>query len=164
MLKLIGAGIIITSGALWGFLEAYKLSCRVLSLEKIIFAIKLLENEIAYGKRDIKNTLSYIGKNYGPDFLFYAAENIETMGIKNALSEEVRKNECGLLGTDKSELEILWENLGMTDTESQIKTIRHVLAILEKNRACAEEEYAKCGRLKKSMGLLGGIFIAIILL
>ena len=123
-----------------------------------------MEGEIAYGKRDIKNTLLNIGKNYGPDFLFYAAEKIESMGIGKALSYEMQKCECGLLGTDKSDLEVLWENLGMTDTESQIKTIRHILGVLEKNRDCAQEEYAKYGRLKRSMGLLGGIFTAIILL
>ncbi len=164
MLKLIGAMLIIAAGGAWGFLESDKLRRRVQRLEQILFALKLLENEIVYGKRDIKSALYSIGKNQGLKFLIYAAENVEKAGIKVALSEAVRKCENDILGTDKNILEILWENLGMTDSGSQIKAIRHVIGLMEEAKISAESEYAKTGRLKRSMGFLGGIFVVILLL
>lgn len=164
MLKLIGACLIIGGGTVWGFFEADKLLRRTEKLEQIVFALKLLENEVVYGKRDIKSSLSLIGKNQGPEYLVYAAENIERLGIKTALCESVDKYEKDILGTDKNTLKILWDNLGMTDSASQVKAIRHVKGILEEAKTAAESEYAKTGKLKRSMGFLGGVFAVILLL
>lgn len=164
MLKLIGACLVIVGGTLWGFFEADKLRRRTEKLGQILFALKLLENEVVYEKRDIKSALYAIGKTNGPEFLLYGAENIERLGIKGALCQAVNKYENDILGTDKNTLKILWENLGMSDADSQAKAIRHIAGILKEAKAVAEDEYAKGGKLKRGMGFLGGVFMVILLL
>lgn len=164
MLKLIGACLIIGASTVWGFFEADKLWRRKEKLEQILFSLKLMENEVVYGKRDIKSVLSSIGYSLDISYLVYGAENIERQGIKTALCEAVDKYEKDILGTDKETLKILWENLGMTDSASQVKAIRHVRGILEEAKSVAEGEYAKLGKLKRGMGFLGGVFAVILLL
>lgn len=164
MLKLAGAIMIIVSGVVIGFREADKLRRRKVKLEKIIFALKLLESKIMYEKRDIKTALLQIGESQNIDFLMRGAERIEKEGIGQALFLAVEKYENDLLGTDKNILKSLWENIGMSDGESQTKTIRHILSLLEGAYADADAIYKKNGRLMRSMGFLGGAFIVILLI
>ena len=164
MLKIAGAIMIMTSGVAIGFREASKLRRRRDKLEKIIFALKLLENKIVYEKRDIKTALLQIGENQNINFLIRGAERIEQEGIDRALFTATEKYESDILGTDKNILKSLWENLGMSDSESQSKTIRHILRLLEEARADADGIYKKNGKLVKSMGFLGGAFVVILLI
>lgn len=163
MLKLIGAAMIIAAGTAWGFGEADKLKKRSEELEKIVSALELLENDIAYGKRDIKSALCCIGEIQGVTIFRIAAENIEKSGIKGALLQALHEGENYLLGTDKEVLEILSENLGMTDSSTQIKSLRHARGMLMQAKGFADEEYAKSGKLKRNIGVLGGIFAVILL-
>lgn len=163
MLKLMGAAMIIAAGTAWGFGEAYKLKKRSEELEKIVSALELLENDIAYGKRDIKSALYGIGEICGVEIFKKTAESIEKSGIKEALLQALHENGEYLLGTDKEALEILSENLGMTDIATQIKSLRHAGGVLKQAKCSADGEYAKSGKLKRSIGVLGGIFAVILL-
>ena len=163
MLKLIGAVIILVSGSVWGFLMSDKLKRKAQELGKIISGLMLLENEIYYGKRDIKTVLSSIGDSQKIEMFKDVSENIEKNGIKLSFSDAIKKNSL-LLGTEKEALTVLSENLGMTDSDTQIKSIRHAKKLLETAKDVADEEYEKSGKLFKSAGVLGSIAVVILLL
>lgn len=163
MLKLTGAVMIVGGGAVWGFLQADKLKKRSEELSKIISALRLLENDISYGKRDIKNALNSIGKIQGVKIFSDAAENMNTNGIKKAFLTALEKEGECLLGTDKEAMKILAENLGMTDSASQISSIRHAIGILEGAQDSAAAEYARSGRLYRNIGVLAGLAAVILL-
>ena len=130
-------------------------------------ALTALESEIVFSSYYLKHALLNIEKicECG-GFFAEAAENIEEMGVAKAWKKAVldsRKN----LGLKESDAEILvgfGENLGRTDREQQTKNIKHLQVLLERAQHEADEDYQRSARLYRSMGILGGIFIAVILM
>ena len=51
----------------------------------------------------------------------------------------------------------------MTDTENQIKNIKYVRELLASEQKKAEGDYEQLGRLYRSGGVLGGLFLILIL-
>ena len=164
MLKLIGAAIIISGCGFFGFYKAQCLKKRAEEIGKIISGLVLLENEINYGKGDIKTVLASVGRMNGIEMFKYAAENTIEFGIKDSFKRAVEECEAQFLGTEKEALILLAENLGMTDTEAQIKSIRHTKALLESAEETAKGEYARSGRLYRCAGVLTGFAVVILLL
>ena len=163
MLKLIGAGLIIISASLWGILKADKLKKRVILISGIISGFVFLENEIAYGKRDIKNTLLTIADAEKIDLFKNAAEYIDKLGIREGFIKAVEETGELFLGTEKQALDALAEHLGMTDTKTQISSIRHTRLLLEAAKENAAKEYDKSGKMYKSAGVLVGLAVVIFL-
>ena len=164
MLRIIGAGMIIFSGSMLGFLKSDSLKKRVDSLGKIISGLNLLETDISYGKKNLKSALLTIGKHHDIPLFKNAAQKIDEKGIKKALDMALESEGSYLLKQDKAPLIALGENLGMTDTASQVTSIRRAVSALCEGKKEAENEYARLGRLYRSCGVLGGILGAIILI
>ena len=164
MLKLIGAGLIMVSASLWGILKADKLKKRVILISGIISGLVFLENEIAYGKRDIKNTLLAIADAEKVDLFKNAAEYIDKLGIRDGFIKAREETGELFLGAEKQALDTLAENLGMTDTKTQISSIRHTRLLLEAAKENAAKEYDKSGKMYKSAGVLVGLAVVIFLL
>lgn len=163
MLKLIGSLLVIGASTAVGFALAGKLYKRSHTLEGIIFALRLLETEISYGKRDIKTIMHEIGKSQGIELFTMAANMINDKGIRGAIEDALDSCDT-ILGTDKMPIRVLAENLGMTDTQSQISAIRSARKSLTEAQREAAAEYAKSARLYRNAGALGGIFAVILLL
>lgn len=163
MLRLTGALFIISACGLWGFLKAENMKKRIDNLGKIISALTLLENEITYGKRNIKKAMKSIGDIQNLPLFIHAAEKMDQYSAGEALCNALKTKDTFLLGTDNEILEIMAEDLGKTDTRSQIKSIEYAKCRLESVKKTAEEEYIKSGRLYRSMGILVGTMAVIIL-
>lgn len=164
MLRIIGSTLIILSGTLLGFLKSDMLRRRSECLTKIISGLNLLETDISYGKKDLQKALLTIGENHKIELFKNMAKKIPTIGIKEAISSALKEEcEC-LLQRDKAPILALGENLGMTDSLSQEISIKRAVLTLSESKKEAEAEYAKFGRLYRSVGVLGGILGAIILI
>lgn len=163
MLKLTGAIVIVIAGTMCGFLESDKLKKRCIMLQKIISGLVLLENEISYGKRDIKTILMSIGEIQGTELFKNAALYTESYGIKESFEKALERESC-ILGTDKEIVRILSEKIGMTDAKAQIKSIRHAKGLLDLALESARQEFERSGKLYKSAGALGGLCVVILLL
>ncbi len=164
MLRLIGAGLIIAAASLWGILKAERLKKRVILISGIISGLVFLENEIAYGKRDIKNTLLAIADVEKIELFKNAAEYIDKFGIRDGFIKAREETGEIFLGTEKQALDALAEHLGMTDTKTQVSSIRHTRLLLESAKENAATEYDKSGKMYKSAGLLVGLAVVIFLL
>ena len=164
MLKLTGAVIIVISAALWGFFKAEILRRRVKIIGGIISGLVLLENEISYGKRDIKNALLSIGQVNNIELFQNAAQYMDKQGVKAGFMRACEENKTFILGTEKQALEALAENLGMTDTATQIKSIKFARTQLLQAKEEAFLECEKSGKLYRGAGLLCGLAIVIFLL
>lgn len=163
MFKFAGAVLIVCASAVWGFAASERLKKRRCELTRTISALCILENEIMYGKRDIKSVLRTAGELQGLEMFKKGAERTEKVGIRNGLASAVTENNA-LLGTDKEILYMLAERLGMTDTEEQVKNIRHAAGLLEAAEKDAEREYGKSGKLYRTGGILAGCAAVILLL
>ena len=163
MLRLIGGCMIIIAGTMFGVIKSDALKFRARSLEKIISGLSLLETDISYGKRNLRDSLFAIGKNHGIDFFSKTASVLPVNGIKTALDVALTE-ENSLLEKDKAQLRFLGENLGMTDAGSQSAAIKRTILNLEEEKKEATSEYERLGKLYRSAGFLAGMLGAIILI
>lgn len=163
MHRIVGAVMIIVAGSMLGFMKADSLKQRVQDINKIITGLNLLETEISYGKRDLKDALFSIGEHINVDFFKKVSNGIDDLGTRKALNVALL-DENALLERDKAPILALGENLGMTDGESQVVAIKRAVSALCELKKGAETEYERLGRLYRSTGVLGGILVAIILM
>lgn len=154
--------MIIFAGSILGFLKADGLSMRAKLLGRIIMGLNLLKTDICYGRKDLKPALSVIGKNHDIELFTKTAEGMSEKGIKKALVEAL--DSCGehLKDGDKEPIMALSENLGMTDIESQINAIENAIITLTEASKEADEEYKRLGKMYRSVGVLGGMLVALI--
>lgn len=164
MLRIVGAAMIIFAGSMIGFLKADSLKKRVELLGKLITGLNLLETDISYGQKNLKSALYDIGEHQKIDFFKKIAKEIDKKGIKEALASAIARDGEYLLARDKAPIMALGENLGMTDCDSQIISIKRASAGLCEGKTDAEAEYARLGKLYRSTGVLCGILGAIILI
>lgn len=163
MLKLAGSGLIILGASLCGFLKSSQLKKREEELGKIISALTFLEKEIVYEKRDIKSAMLSVGKIAGCELFCEVARGMEK-GVTKAMEHAVDMCGDSLLGTDKIALLSLGESLGMSDTLSQVKSISYTKEQLLMLQKLAHTDYEKFGKMYKSLGLLSGLAIVILLI
>lgn len=164
MLKLTGAILIVIAAGLCGYLKAEILRKRVWRINGLVSGLVLLENEVTYGKRDIKSVLMSIGEMNKIELFEKAAEYIDKQGVKAGIMKAYEENDIFVSGTEKQAIKSLAENLGMTDTATQIKSIKHARALLVDAKERASLEYEKTGKLYKGAGILIGLAVVIFLL
>ena len=165
--KLIGAVMIEAACAFMGFYASDRLGKRKKYLGNIISAMSVLETEISFGANRLKRAFEAVDAMIDTRGLFSAAaERLEKEGVRRAWAGAVseKKAELRLDAGDAEVLEMFGGRLGMTDTDEQIKNIAHVKSLLAEREKAAADEYAKSGRLYRSGGVLGGMFLILMLL
>lgn len=165
-IKFIGTVLLIFAATYIGFDGAHGLLKRERNLNDIKTAINILESEIVFSSRRLREALLKIAEISPCGKIFSdAAEFMPDMGIERAWQEATEKNakKFHLKKRDVEILKILSSRLGMSDKEQQIKNIRHVETLLESAISEAEEEYRNSARLYRGMGFLCGLFAAVIL-
>ncbi len=170
--KLIGSLLVIISSSLIGYLYGIKYSKRLSNLIYLQQCIKLLETEVLYGATPLPDALKNVYKkgNGKTSFIF----------------EEIRQNllnhkdkslyECFTETTDilkeklhfkKEDIEVfmtLGQTLGTSDRKDHEKNFRMVITQLKALENEARIEKEKNEKMYKSLGVLTGIAIVIILL
>ena len=164
MLKLSGALLVILAFGIWGVLKSDKLKKRCDNLLSLISALTLLENEIGYGEKDISSALLSVGSIENLPLFVQISEQLKGSSVSSAFFDALKNSDICLSKSDKDTLCEFSQNLGSLGKESQIGSIRHTKELLEAARISACEEYGKYGKLYRSMGILLGILIAIILI
>lgn len=163
MFKLSGAVLIISASCVWGFSKSVRLKKRAENLIRMVASLVMLENEISFGGKNIKEALSAIAKAEKLPFFAEVSERIGELSVSEAFSEAISKADMQLSGTDNAAILEFSRNLGGLDTASQIKSIAHTRKVLETAQAEAAEDYRRYGNMYRSMGFLGGILFALIL-
>lgn len=163
MFRVIGAMMIIFAGSMIGILKSDSLKKRAECIDRIISGLNLLETDIGYGKCDLTSTLASIGENHKIELFSKMAQSVSRDGIKVATDKALSCEEF-LLERDKAPIRALSENLGMTDSITQVSAIKRAVSGLLEGKKNAQDEYARLGRLYRSCGVLGGILGAIILI
>ena len=163
MLKLPGAVLIISASCAWGFSKSLSLKKRAENLTRMTASLMLLENEVSFGGKNIKEALFAIAKAEKLPFFAAVSEGIGRLSVSEAFSEAVSECDMHLSGTDNAAILEFSRNLGGLDTAAQLKSIAHTRKVLERAQEEAAEEYRRYGNMYRSMGFLGGILFALIL-
>jgi stage III sporulation protein AB len=171
MLKLIGAAIIIVATTWGGFEAARHLTERPRQLRLLKSALQSLEAEIMYGHTPLyeasRKLASQLPKPLSSFFDGFATKltgNDTT--VKQAWDESL-KEVWELTALKQGEYEIMkqfGETLGRHDRYSQQKQIMLAISHLEREEADASEKQTKYEKMVKSLGLLSGLLLAILLM
>ena len=141
----IGALMIFASCVLFGVLEAAALSQRVKKLTLCRDYIMRVGEEIRHSRKELPQILR---------------------GVKSSVCIEngVWQNTSGLQGEDLAVLSSYLDVLGTTDIDGQIKNTNVHIKRLDALICDAMDKNKKCSRLYVSLGVLGGAFLAIIMI
>jgi stage III sporulation protein AB len=170
IVKLIGAAVLIGATSLIGFSLAADCAKRPRALRELQALMQMLENEMSY----LSNLLSeafnriYSGSDSDTAILFREAANkLSTAGITAAEAWERATEEnyikLSLNKEDKAILLAFGKMLGNSDLEGQLNNIRLVTSQLRHQEIKAEEMKRKNEKMYRSLGVLSGLAIAVVL-
>lgn len=171
LLKILGSICVITASSGLGFWMAKQWAEHVRALEELRKMIFLLKGEILYAHAPLAEALSRVGRRSpgslgdlftavsdriehqrGEQFYTMWKEEIGQLGNRSALSEQ-----------DRQELMGFGEHLGYLDLEMQERTILLYLEQLDPAIDYLKEHQREKSHLYTSLGIMGGLFLTIIM-
>ncbi|UQZ32550.1 stage III sporulation protein AB [Paenibacillus sp. PK3_47] len=171
MLKLFGAVLIVLAGTLAGFVRAAQYADRPRNIRGLIAALQRLETEIQYGYTPLPEALRRIGQQSKEplrSFFTTAAEEMSPPldrsaeeAIQRAMEAHFRS--AALKGAEKEILRQLSCTLGTSDRSNQSTHISLALQQLKQEETAAREDQGKYEKMSKSLGLLLGALIVILI-
>lgn len=165
LMKAVG-GICVFCGALWlGLYQGNLLRRREKYLQQVSVFLHLLEVEIEFSVQRLSEIFRRLSSRTEIGALPEdALEHMESEGIRSAWEHAVDR-QCGcLLREDREVLKLLGAELGMTDRENQIKNIRHIEKLTEKQYEEARQRRQRLCRLYEGGGALVGLLLVVLMI
>ncbi|ANY71927.1 stage III sporulation protein SpoIIIAB [Paenibacillus ihbetae] len=171
MLKLIGALLVIGAGTLAGFYQAQQFAVRPRQLRELILALQRLETEISYGFTPLPDALERISASLRDPLKSLFAQAAQYMRPDYGLSaqDSIRKaledywKRTSMRNAEREVMEQLSGVLGTSDRQDQMKHIALAAQQLKHEEEAAREDQAKYEKMSKSLGLLIGALIVILI-
>lgn len=171
MIKLIGALCIIAAGTLLGFYQALQLSARQRQIRQSVQALQRLETEILFGYSPLPDALRTVsGTLEGPvSVLFARAAEGLVSGASGTVQESWRQavdgcwSHTAMKRTEREAVLQLGSVLGISDRSDQAKHLRLAVSVLQAEETAAGEDYRRYGKVWRSLGLLTGVLIVILM-
>ncbi|MBP1560490.1 MAG: stage III sporulation protein AB [Oscillospiraceae bacterium] len=166
MLKLFGMAVIIIVTTLTGSYFSYMLKSRVIMLKKLNYMLEEIMTLLRFSSAtvyEIRDALCLDPRFSDLDFL-------QSISSENGVS--FQENWCsavkscplaGLKQGDTALLADIGRKLGTSDLDGQTGTLKLQQAELSSLISAAETEHAKKAKLYRSLGVLSGAFISIML-
>ncbi|MGC5324408.1 stage III sporulation protein SpoIIIAB [Brevibacillus sp. SYSU BS000544] len=172
MVKLIGAAIIIFSATMVGWQIAKYYAMRPQQLRSWILSLQMLETEIVYGATPLYRAFVKIGKRVQPEvgnFFLTGAEllqSTEGMATSTCWQHSLNRHwkETSLRQDEKNVLLNLGYVLGSSDREDQQKHLRLAVTQMRSIEEEARFDQSKYEKMYKSLGVLSGLLVAILML
>lgn len=173
-LKLAGAFMVLAAALGYGLCLASRWRQRLWLLQGLRRLTYFLKGEITYSRAPLPEALRSAGARGGGVFgeLFIRAagqierqegESFGELWAGQVEELEKRRGELALAGEDLKSLKELGSHLGYLDLEMQERTIGLYLEQLDLTIADLQERRRETCRLYTSLGLMGGLFLVILL-
>ncbi|MDB5056241.1 MAG: stage sporulation protein [Bacilli bacterium] len=171
MLKLIGALFILFAATMIGFYQALQLARRPRQIRQLIQALQRLETEILYGFTPLPDALRSISRPLDlPLAKIFSLAAEQLTNLSGHSTEESWRfaiqtgwYETAMKVTEQEALQQLGLTLGITDREDQIKHLRLTISQLQAEELSAWEEQKKYEKMWKSLGVLTGALVVILM-
>ena len=167
MFKIIGAILTVAGCALYGYKRAEIPNKRYKNLVYFNQGLAVLENQLKFSNNRIDRILFEVADVTGFNKIFKTcAEDVSQKPISKKWCNAVEKDVVSLFFTKSDEeiIMMLSQELGMTHREGQIKNINRIRCLIEENIKIAREEYFREAKMIKGLGLMAGLFLAIMLI
>ncbi|WP_026689308.1 stage III sporulation protein SpoIIIAB [Alteribacter aurantiacus] len=170
-MKLLGILLVIAATTGIGWEWSRRLRLRTKQLKDIRIALEALETEMVYGLTPLKEACNSVAKQVRDPIRLLFSTFSETLGREEKLASKVW---CETIAKTKKNVEFKqgeWDvllqfgqTLGLQDLENQRKHLRLALKYLEQQENDARENQKKHESMYKSLGFLGGILIALMMI
>jgi stage III sporulation protein AB len=171
MIKLLGAMLVMLSATLFGFYQAQQYSRRPRQLADLVRALQRLETEMTYAFTPLPQALRQIAKTCPPpvSLIFHdAAEELNRANgrkVEQIWREAVneRWKQTSMKAGERDIIAQLGSTLGLSDSADQVKHIRLTVQQLHGEIESAVEDRKKYESMWRSLGLLMGALIVILM-
>ncbi|HCT90311.1 MAG TPA: hypothetical protein DF613_02840 [Lachnospiraceae bacterium] len=156
---------------LLGMLYASRLKSRIRELKGLERMAMLIRQEIAYGRQPLPDIFERLGRRMEQpraDFLHALGRELKEHG-DTGFSEIFSRQTDACLGTgslrqeDLDSLKEMGAYLGYLDRDTQLHTLDMYLRDTEKRIRELSEQYPEKSRVCRTLGAMGGIFLAVLL-
>lgn len=172
IIKIIGCILIITSSAGMGLYFSGELKNRIMDLRDLKKLIFLLRGDIRYANTPLPEAVQALSVRHDgkyKKFLSVIAEKLNELGgisfcsiWKEAVTKELENT--SLSKKDLAGLGQLGETLGYLDKDMQINTLDLYISQIEEEIEELSHSVKEKSYLYNSLGIMGGIFITLIML
>lgn len=149
-----------------GFLKANKYKNRIIELREMRSALNIFKNKILFTYEPIgeifKQIYTVTTNNITSIFKEFLEKN-ENLPVPDAWDAAIENNENSFTTEDKNILKNFGKFLGVTNKDGQISEIELTNEFLGKQIEKAEDERKQNEKLYRSLGVICGIGISIIL-
>lgn len=170
--KIIGCILVVLSSAGMGFFFSNEMKCRIEDLKELRKLIVLLRGDIRYGSTPLPEAISIIARRHNGCFQAFftkvSSKLNELSGVtfsriwKEAVENDL--TDTSLNKKDKSQLIHFGDNLGYLDKDMQMNTLDLYLTQLEDEIQELTKTVKEKAYLYKSLGIMAGVFISIVML
>lgn len=172
IVKIAGAVLVVMSASGLGLCEAQKWKNRLRLMENLRRMIILLKGEILYANATLEEAFASVGQRGGGELGIFFKEVARRIGEQSGevfftlWKEAVSNLDKGLdlTGKDREQLKAFGEHLGYLDSDMQERTILLYLEQLDDTIAYLKAHVREKSRLYTSLGVMGGLFLMIILI
>ena len=172
LFKIAGSLIVILSCTFLGFVLSADCRKRPQQLRDLQSMLQMFENQISYLSDVITEAFIRIGKVCRSETGIFFTSTVEILNESRnrsacqAWEQAVRQNikKTALNKEDEEILLTFGKMLGCTDLEGQIKNIRLALDQLKHQEVKAEVSRSRNEKMYRSLGVLGGIAVVIVLM
>lgn len=172
IIKILGAVFVIASTSAIGLQISKAMKLHIQSLQLLRKIMVMLKGEITYTNTPLEEAFQLIGRKVGGEYGHFLEEVALRLALRSGerfphiWKEEIDKQlkRVYLNGSDLEELKLLGENLGYLDAQLQSQTIDLYLEQIEITINSLRENLSQRCRLCTSLGVMGGIFITIVML
>lgn len=171
MLKLIGAMMILVAATLFGFYQALQYSRRPKQIAELIRSLQRLETEIVYGSTPLEEALGKIARTCAQPVNVLFLQSSEALGQADGRSvqhiwQQTIAEHWQLTSMKAGEQDIMRQlgyTLGLSDSTDQVKHLRLGLQQLQNELEGAQEERKRYESMWRSLGLLMGALLVILM-
>ena len=167
MIKLLGCAMVLFSCMQIAAGNCKKLRDRVRCLDRIESLLTVFSGEVRYGMRPLPELFERLGRLEGGLGFARAAQEMslrDGRGAGDCFCSGFQEAYSVLTEEDLSVLLTLGEGLGACDGETQCRRIESVRERLQVQQKIAQDTAAKNTKLYQGLGLLGGLFLILLLL
>lgn len=153
-MKYIGIILLNLSSIAAGFSFAAKLKRKCIISRELVEMCNLMAIEFNFSLSESKKIIKRLASEPSLSHLEFLNDfNFENINIKTELST-----------VDNERINILFGNLGNTDTDSMLNLIEAFKSNMEESRRKYDEYYKNHGKLYIAFGIFGGLVISLVLI
>ena len=166
MIKFIGIILIVASSSLVGIMFSDKLKKRVAELNLINYMLEEISVLIRYKALPVYEIIKALKENQmynSLNFINLINCNMQ-IPFNKAWEESIDNSKSELSSNDKKLLKSFGNSLGTSDISGQLASIEVFKVDFKKLEKEATNEYEKKSKLYRSLGILCGMFVSIMLI